>query len=347
MKLNKNLQNLSFVILVTIFLGLGCSETDREPKPTPPPRRGEYQMAEDNNQPSNSTTTTNVNNYNSESNKMSNVTENKSPVGSEKTNPVAVDRTNFYSVLEASLSKHNLNKSSICDENNAVQKRVLLEYGALFLTTAATPPPTCMFKNEDEVRNFQTKAGIASQNIGGVNIELQPTAMKALLAAIAEAKSKGLSITPRDGTDAGRRSFGASLENWKSRFDPACEHWKKKGKLTAEQVNRLKSLPMIEQVKEVLELEKQGLYFNTFFNATILSSVAAPGTSPHISMYAFDVTEFQKPEVKQILANHGWFRTIKGDEPHFTFLGVKEDELKNMGLQKIDTPKGVFWVPNV
>jgi hypothetical protein len=47
------------------------------------------------------------------------------------------------------------------------------------------------------------------------------------------------------------------------------------------------------------------------------------------------------------MGNHGWFRTIKGDEPHFTFLGVKEEDLKNLGLQKIDTPKGEFWVPNV
>lgn len=332
-----NLQNIVFVVFIGIMFGLSCSD-DRSSSTnsTPVPRRSEYIMPDD-------TPTTNANtnsiNTNSEANKMTTPTE--------KTNTVAVDKSNFYSVLEASLSKHNLSKSSICDESNAVQKRVLQEYGALFLTTAATPPPTCMFKDENQVRDFQNKAGIASQNIGGVNIELQPSAMKALLAAIAEAKSQGLSITPRDGTDAGRRSFDQTLENWKSRFDPACEHWKKKGKLTAEQVNRLKSLPMIEQVKEVLELEKQGIYFNTFFNATILSSVAAPGTSPHISMYAFDVTEFQKPEVQKIMGNHGWFRTIKGDEPHFTFLGVKESELTNMGLQKIETPKGIFWIPRV
>lgn len=121
----------------------------------------------------------------------------------------------------------------------------------------------------------------------------------------------------------------------------------KKGKLTDEQINKLKSLPLNEQVKEVLELEKQGIYFNTFFNATILSSVAAPGTSPHLSMYAFDATEFNNPKVRQILGNHGWFRTIKGDAPHFTFMGVKEDELKNMGLQRVETKDGEFWIPNV
>jgi hypothetical protein len=176
---------------------------------------------------------------------------------------------------------------------------------------------------------------------------LQANAMDALLKAREEAKSQGLDITPRDGSEAGRRAFDDTLRLWKSRFDPACEYWKKKGRLTDDQINRLKSLPVNDQVKEVLELEEQGIYFNTFFNATILSSVAAPGTSQHLSMLAFDANEFKNERVREILGKHGWFRTVKGDAPHFTFLGVKEEDLINMGLQRIETNDGEFWVPNV
>lgn len=334
MKFNKNLQNLLLVIFVFSLLGLGCSK--EEPKPEPNiPRRSEYIMP-DENRPASNSGNTNANS-NSESNKMTNTSETKS---------ANIDRTNFNSVLEAALSKRNLKKSDICDENNVVEKRILNEYGAVFLTNA-TPPPACMFKSENDVTNFQNSLQSSTETIDGAPVQLQADAMKALLAAIEEAKSQGLKITPRDGAEASKRDFGGTVRLWKSRFDPACEHWKGKGKLTDEQVNKLKALPMNEQVKQVLELEQQGLYFNTFFNATILSSVAAPGTSQHLSMLAFDANEFQDTKIRQIMGNHGWFRTVKGDEPHFTYLGVNEGDLKNMGLQKVDTPKGEFWIPNV
>lgn len=334
MKFNKNLQNLLLVTFVFSLLGLGCSK--EEPKPEPNiPRRSEYIMP-DENRPSTNSANTNANS-NSESNKMTNISETKA------TN---IDRSNFNSVLEAALSKRNLKKSDICDENNVVEKRILNEYGAVFLTNA-TPPPACMFKSENDVTNFQNSLSSTTETIAGAPVQLQTDAMKALLAAIEEAKSQGLKITPRDGAEASKRDFAGTVRLWKSRFDPACEHWKGKGKLTDEQINKLKALPMNEQVKQVLELEQQGLYFNTFFNATILSSVAAPGTSQHLSMLAFDANEFQDTKIRQIMGNHGWFRTVKGDEPHFTYLGVKEADLKNMGLQKADTPKGEFWIPNV
>lgn len=327
MKNTKNPQNLFFVVLVILAIGLACSEEEK-----PKPKRTESRRTESRNTEIKNTANENMTN---------------TSVNNSESNSANVDRSSFYSVLEYTLSKRNLKKSDICDENDPVQKRILTEYGALFLSASATAPPTCMFKSAEEVTSFQNKAGIAGETIAGAKVELQPSAMKALLEAREEAKSQGLDITPRDGAEASRRFFDDTLRLWKSRFEPACEHWKKKGKLTDEQINKLKSLPINEQVKEVLELEKQGIYFNTFFNATILSSVAAPGTSPHLSMYAFDATEFNNPKVRQILGNHGWFRTIKGDAPHFTFMGVKEDELKNMGLQRVETKDGEFWIPNV
>lgn len=330
----KNSINLFWVISLMLFIGWGCmSDEKKSGKSTP--RVGSYNYNVNRENTNLNTNTTNEN--------LTKPMENKS---STENTPASVDRSNFYSVLEYTLSKQNLKKSDICDESNPVQKRILEEYGAVFLTNAA-PPPACMFTTEAQVTDFQNKVGARTETIGGAPVALQSEAMTALLSAIEEAKTQNLKITPRDGAEASKRGFEDTLRLWKSRFEPACEHWKKLGKLNDEQINKLKSLPINEQVKEVLELEKQGIYFNTFFNATILSSVAAPGTSQHLSMLAFDAEEFANEKVQKIMGNHGWFRTVKGDAPHFTFLGVKEDDLKNMGLQKVETKDGDFWIPNV
>jgi hypothetical protein len=327
----KNSLNFCLVIIAMLLIGLACSgDEPKTEKPTPRRTPTENRNRNENKEITNlNTNTTNEN--------MSNTTENKA---------VTFDRTNFNSVLEHSLTKRNLKKTDICDESNPVQKRILHEYGAIFLTTA-TPPSACMFTSADQVNNFQNKVSSRGESIGSANIELQSDAMTALLKAIDEAKSQNLKITPRDGAEAGKRGFDDTLRLWKSRFEPACEHWKGKGRLTAEQIGKLKSLPINEQVREVLELEKQGIYFSTNFDKTILASVAAPGTSQHLAMLAFDAEEFANEKVRKIMGNHGWFRTVKGDAPHFTFLGVKEEELKNMGLQRVETKDGEFWIPKV
>jgi flagellar biosynthesis/type III secretory pathway protein FliH len=251
----------------------------------------------------------------------------------------------FHNVLEASLQKRNLKKEDICDAADAVQIRILNDYGAVFLASdAVRVPPVCMFSSEEEVNKFQSSVIADAEEIDGALLELQAEAMKAYREARREARAKGLDITPRDGTEAGRRSFADTLRLWNSRFEPACKHWQNKGKLSPNEVENLKSLPVKEQVKQVLELEKRGIFFNTYFNNSILYSVAAPGASQHLSMLALDVNEYENKKVREILNKHGWFRTVKNDAPHFTFLGYKEKELKQLGLKKID---GDFWVPNV
>jgi hypothetical protein len=322
----KNSVNLLLVILVMIFIGLACSDDEKPKSAKTTPRRSETPTPETKN-------TTNENMSNTAVNTVANTDK-------------PIDRSNFNSVLEYILGKQNLKKSDICNESNPVERRILEEYGAVFLTKA-TPPTACMFTSAEQVNSFQNKIGAAKETVAGAMIELQSQAMDSLLRAIDEAKTQNLKITPRDGAEAAKRGFDDTLRLWKSRFEPACEYWKGKGKLTDEQVNKLKALPINEQVKEVLELEKQEIFFNKTFTATILSSVAAPGTSQHLSMLAFDAAEFLDSKVRKIMGNHGWFRTVKGDAPHFTYLGVKEEELKNLGLQKIETKDGEFWVPNV
>lgn len=258
------------------------------------------------------------------------------------------ERGKFYKVLDKILPAKNLRKEFICNEADAVQMRILREYGALFVTGAGVvSPPKCIFENSKEVAGFQQGIFKAGAEIEGTHIELQTVAMQELSKARGEAVESGLSITPRGGTEAARRSFEDTLRLWKSRFEPACVYWQKQGKLSAGQVEHLKSLPTKEQVREVLELEKQGIYFNTYFDNSILYSVAAPGASQHLSMLALDVREFADENVRKILGKHGWFRTVQNDEPHFTYLGRREKDLKKFGLKKIETKSGEFWIPNV
>ena len=97
----------------------------------------------------------------------------------------------------------------------------------------------------------------------------------------------------------------------------------------------------------MLELEKQGIFFSKNFSKSVLYSIAAPGASQHIAMLAFDVNEFLDARVREILSENGWFQTVLSDLPHFTFLGLKEDELPSRGLKSVIVDGQKFWVPDV
>ena len=254
----------------------------------------------------------------------------------------------FYAALKRALDARKLRLEDLCDTSDAVSHRVLEDYGAMFLADSSVlPPPVCLFTNEADVLEFQREAKPTAAQIGGARIELQPAAMSALLAAREEARAAGLNITPRGGTEAARRSYDDTVRLWNSRFFPALAHWNKLGRLSKEQVERLRSLPLRDQVREVLELEKTGIYFNTDFSKSILYSIAAPGSSQHIAMLALDVEQFADERVRKILARHGWFQTVKSDMPHFTYLGLDERDLPARGLRALLVGKQLFWIPNV
>ena len=253
----------------------------------------------------------------------------------------------FYEVLRKSLKKRKASIEGICPSSDPVSRRVLEDYGAIFIAKKVLPPPVCVFRSDEEVTEFQERAGYTAEKFGYDEVELQPEAMKQLLKAREDAQKENLDITPRDGAEAARRSFEDSLHLWHTRFQPALDYWLAQGRLTAEQVARLKSLPLPTQIAEVLELEKSGIYFSKDLSKSILYSIAAPGTSQHIAMLAFDVNEFDNPRVREILAKHGWFQTVLSDLPHFTFLGLKEKDLPKYGLKQVEVDGQVFWIPNI
>lgn len=254
----------------------------------------------------------------------------------------------FYDALKKALKKRKTKLEAICPNGDLVARRVLEDYGAMFLANKRVkPPPVCVFTSEEQVTRFQEETGYVTETVGDADIELQAEAMKSLLKAREEAQTEGLDITPRDGAEAARRNYEDSLRLWDTRFLPALDYWQAQGKLTPEQVVRLRNLPLNEQVAEVLKLERDGIYFSKDLSKSILYSIAAPGTSQHIAMLAFDVTEFQEPRVREILAQHGWFQTVLSDLPHFTFLGLKEKDLPKQGLRKVEVDGQAFWIPNV
>lgn len=226
-----------------------------------------------------------------------------------------------------------------------VGRRIMSDYGAVYVARGGTtPPPTVMFGNESECVSWQNGVRSTRAQIGSVSIELQEPAMTALQSAITEGKAAGLSITPRGG-DSARRSYEMTVELWQSRVNPALAYWTGKGRITAQEASRIKALSPAAQVPEVLRLEGQGIYFSKDFSKSILYSVAAPGTSQHLSMLALDVTEFENASVRALLAKHGWYQTVVSDLPHFTYLGVPETQLTGLGLKSVSNEGRTFWIP--
>jgi hypothetical protein len=64
-------------------------------------------------------------------------------------------------------------------------------------------------------------------------------------------------------------------------------------------------------------------------------------------MLALDITEHDQSDVRAILAEHGWYQTVVSDLPHFTFLGVPENELTGLGLKKQNDGGREYWLPSL
>lgn len=248
----------------------------------------------------------------------------------------------------AKLSSEKFLKT-VCDHaGDRVAARVFRDYGSVFIASdQVAVPDRCVFPDAAVVTKFQSKAKLASAKIGSVEITLQAEAMRALLAAIDEASESRLRITPLDGTIAGTRSYDDTVKLWNSRFYRALDHWQRRGRISRSDADAARLLTAYEQVPLVLNWEEQRIWFSTGLNRSILTSVAAPGTSQHLSGLAFDIVEYRNPRVRNILNTHGWFQTVVSDEPHFTYLGHAEADLPKFGLISKRKNGYKFWVPGI
>jgi hypothetical protein len=255
--------------------------------------------------------------------------------------------TDFRALVENRLKTRKLDLAKVCPANDLVADRVFRDYGAIFVSNGTSLPGKCVFESEAEVQAFQSLAEPYELTVGGVNITLQRAAMHALEDALAEGKRNRLSITPRGGATASTRSYAKTVELWNSRFSPALRYWTAKGKITRDEAAAATRAPIREQVELVLAWEAKGFWFSKDLQRSILYSVAVPGASQHIFMLALDVEQFADARVRRILAKHGWFQTVKSDLPHFTFLGVSEDDLPLLGLKREVVTGQIFWIPDM
>jgi hypothetical protein len=227
----------------------------------------------------------------------------------------------------------------------AVDLRLFSEYGAVF-ATRATPPPRLVFSNAAEVEAFQSSLLKMRAQIGDYSVELQAEAMESLLAAACET-----SFSAR-ADDSGGRSYDDTVRLWARNVRRGLEHWLSSGRITRERAEQVLSLSAVEQIEVILKMEdEEHLWFGTFFDRSILYSVAAPGASQHLSLLAFDVAPYDDEIVEQTLGRHGWFRTVPNDLPHFTYLGYDRDHLPELGLRLTERVYGEkqygFWVPDI
>ena len=239
-------------------------------------------------------------------------------------------------------------RASFALPKTEIEKKLFAEYGALFVAAGgAIVPDAVIFRDENEVVKWQGSVETARENIGGFALELQAAAMKNLKSAIAEAETLSLTITPR-GVDAARRSYGDTELLWASRVNPALDFWVEAGKLDAPKAAAIRDLSPFEQIPEIFKLEKAGMFCSKDLSKSIVYSVAPPGASQHLAMLAFDAAEFNDKAVRTLLAKHFWYQTVVSDLPHFTFLGIAENDLPGVGLKKItDAENRVFWLPNI
>ena len=142
----------------------------------------------------------------------------------------------FYLAFSRALRRRGMRPEQLCDPADPCARRLLSEYGAMFVASdAVAVPPVCVFRDEREVSSFQQRAGSRAADFDGVTIELQPAALDALVAARDDARREGLDITPRDGPEAGRRDFADTVRLWESRVRPALRYWIEAGRVEADE----------------------------------------------------------------------------------------------------------------
>lgn len=254
----------------------------------------------------------------------------------------------FKASLAANLNNHGIT-GNFYDVNNIVEKRIMEEYGAVFLNPVTTVrlPGRCRFTSEEQVAAYQGSVKISKQTIGGVAVELQEDAMSALLKAVEQSGR----ITP-NGTNPARRSYAKVLNSWNRTVIEGAAYWSGKTnskgkKLTIKEADELKLMKGDAQVKRVFELEAQGFSFHSDRSRSIAVLTAIPGASQHLLMLALDLKEYAQKKVRIALAANGWFQTVYSDRPHFTYLGSPQKSLSSLGLKTEDFETRDFWIPAI
>jgi hypothetical protein len=271
---------------------------------------------------------------------------------------------NFIDALRSSLkSNQGIDLNNFYNSTSRTEKRILKEYGAVFLSRSlginpVKLPPRCRFASDADASNFVGTLNSTVDSVGGVNIKLQKAAMDALKIAESAAKKNGQTITPNDPKTAAARNNAEAIGFWNNRVKQGIDYWKNPAHKNAkgehispadlEVLQKSKvDFSSDSQVEKVLELEDRGFSFHPNDKSkSITVFVAIPNSSQHLLLLALDIKEYADKSVRKALADNGWFQTVLKDRPHFTFLGLKENQLDGFGLKKESYEGKTFWIPN-
>ena len=194
----------------------------------------------------------------------------------------------------------------IVPEPNSFEHILLRSYGAAYVNNqpGIKLPQKLVFANEKETKEFQATLIMGKVN-GTRNCYLQKPAADALNKARARIR---IPLMSRNGHINCTRSFATTVRLWR--------------KYTNDRT--------LEQVRQGKETR-------------ILGVVAPPGTSQHLWGLAVDLRVTNKAQ-KKILNQNGWYRTVKNDTPHWTYVGYSPEELAVLGFKNKIIRGTKYWL---
>ncbi len=183
---------------------------------------------------------------------------------------------------------------------------LLRAYGAAFVNQQPEIklPPKVILANEQETKAFQTT--LTMGKVDGTNdCYLQKSAADAFNKAKSAAR---ISLKSGYGDSDCTRTFATNLRFWRKYAD-----------------------------NNTLERVRQGK------ETAILGVVAPPGASQHLWGLAIDLQIYSQVQ-RQALNKNGWFQTVENDVPHWTYVGLTEENLPLFGFKNKIVRGTTYWL---
>ena len=194
----------------------------------------------------------------------------------------------------------------IIPQPNSFEYILLRSYGAAHVNSqpGIKLPEKVIFGNEQETKEFQATLTMGKVN-GTRNCYLQKPAADALNKARSQIR---IPLMSSNGNINCTRSFAKTVKLWRKYANN-------------------QTLDNVRQGKET----------------RILGVVAPPGTSQHLWGLAVDLRVRNQAQIKALNQN-AWYRTVKNDTPHWTYIGYSPEQLEDLGF-KDKVIKGIrYWL---
>jgi len=249
--------------------------------------------------------------------------------------------------------------------NKEIERRILYEYGAVYLSTVFETRKNdekipCLFGSQDEIKDLTKKFLKEMDKFIFGKFYLQAKAKAELLKVFkdlggAKFVARNCNSKPKDCTnginnDWSLRDYRQTMCNWTNQED--CD---REGLLPIDA-----ELAVLDPSFDIAKK-----YSEQATNRPMMFKFAIPGGSQHHLGLAIDVNngtgnsdskECKKSKTCRVCGNncisslekHGWYRTVKYDPYHFTFLGFSVTELPSKGLKQVKCKDNkLYWVPRV